>query len=105
MSASALAGERRALASRRGSLLRRRPTQAHETGESAAGGCPLVGEADGERGVTLATRLGGERALPIDRGLVLLSHERLCRHVLVCGATEPPRVSWRRFCLSSDYIK
>jgi Bacterial protein of unknown function (DUF853) len=47
----------------------------------------LVGEADGERGITLALRLGGERALPVDRGMVLLSPQRLCRHLLVCGAT------------------
>lgn len=47
----------------------------------------LVGEADGERGITLALRLGGERALPVDHGMVLLSPGRLCRHVLVCGAT------------------
>jgi hypothetical protein len=32
-------------------------------------------------------RLAGERALPVDRGMVLLSPQRLCRHVLVCGAT------------------
>jgi conjugal transfer pilus assembly protein TraD len=47
----------------------------------------LLGEADGERGFTLAMRLAGERALPIDRGMVLLSPQRLCRHLLVCGAT------------------
>jgi Helicase HerA, central domain len=47
----------------------------------------LVGEADGERGFTLARRLAGERALPVDRGLVVLSPQRLCRHMLVCGAT------------------
>jgi hypothetical protein len=47
----------------------------------------LVGQADGERGITLAMRLAGERALPVDRGMVLLSPGRLCRHVLVCGAT------------------
>ncbi len=47
----------------------------------------LVGEADGERGFTVATRLAGERALPVDQGMALLSPERLCRHVLVCGAT------------------
>lgn len=35
----------------------------------------------------LARRLGGERALPSENGLVLVSPERLCRHVLVCGAT------------------
>jgi hypothetical protein len=32
-------------------------------------------------------RLAGERALPVDRGMVLLSAGRLCRHLLVCGAT------------------
>ena len=47
----------------------------------------IVSEADGERGVTLALRLAGERALPVDRGMVLLSPGRLCRHLLVCGAT------------------
>lgn len=47
----------------------------------------LIGEADGERGVTLAMRIGGERALPVDQGMVLLSPERLCRYLLVCGAT------------------
>ena len=47
----------------------------------------LVGEADGERGITLALRLGGERALPVDRGMVLFSPQRLSRHLLVCGAT------------------
>lgn len=45
------------------------------------------GVADGECGITLARRLGGERALPVDRGLVVLAPGRLCRHVLVCGAT------------------
>ena len=38
-------------------------------------------------GFTLARRLAGERALPVDRGMVLLSPARLCRHLLVCGAT------------------
>jgi conjugal transfer pilus assembly protein TraD len=47
----------------------------------------LIGEADGEQGFTIARRLAGERALPVDRGLVLLSQQRLCRHLLVCGAT------------------
>ena len=51
------------------------------------GGEMLAGEADGERGFTIAMRLAGERALPVDRGMVLLSPGRLCRHVLVCGAT------------------
>lgn len=47
----------------------------------------LVGEADGERGFIFARCVGGERALPLDHGLALLSPGRLCRHVLVCGAT------------------
>jgi Helicase HerA, central domain len=47
----------------------------------------LVGEAEGERGIALATRLAGERALPVDCGMVLLSADRLRRHLLVCGAT------------------
>lgn len=55
--------------------------------QQAGPAAALVGEADGERGVTLATRVGGERALPVDRGMVVLSPGRLCRHLLVCGAT------------------
>ena len=47
----------------------------------------LIGEVDGEQGFAVATRLAGERALPVDRGLVILSPRRLCHHVLVCGAT------------------
>ena len=47
----------------------------------------LIGEAEGERGFAIATRLAGERALPVDRGLVILSPKRVCHHVLVCGAT------------------
>jgi hypothetical protein len=43
--------------------------------------------AEGERGFVLAQRTGGERALPVAEGMVLLSPARLCRHVLVCGAT------------------
>ena len=48
---------------------------------------PLIIEADGERGFVLAKRVGGERALPTSEGFVALSPERLCRHMLVCGAT------------------
>ena len=48
---------------------------------------PLLAEAEGERGFVLAKRIGGERALPTSEGLVLLSPERLCRHMLVTGAT------------------
>ncbi len=48
---------------------------------------PLLAEAEGERGFVLAKRIGGERALPASEGLVLLSPERLCRHMLVTGAT------------------
>jgi hypothetical protein len=40
-----------------------------------------------EGGAVLARQLGGEHALPVVDGYVLLSRERLCRHVLVCGAT------------------
>jgi hypothetical protein len=47
----------------------------------------LLGEADGERGFVIARRTGGERAVPLDGRLVLLSPLRLCRHLLVCGAT------------------
>jgi hypothetical protein len=64
---------------------RRRPTPAPVGGVRAVD--RLVGEADGEWGFAFARRLAGERALPVDGGLVLLSPGRLCRHLLVCGAT------------------
>jgi hypothetical protein len=64
----------------------RRPAPV-SSGQSLTAEDRLVGEADGERGFTLARRLAGERALPVDRGLVVLSRQRLCRHLLVCGAT------------------
>ncbi len=48
---------------------------------------PLITQADGEQGFVLAKRVGGERALPTSEGFVALSPERLCRHMLVCGAT------------------
>lgn len=48
---------------------------------------PLTATADGEQGVLLARRLGGERALPTTEGMVVLSLDRLRRHMLVCGAT------------------
>ncbi len=72
----------------RGSLFGHGPLASAEaiTTAQPSGGA-LVGEADGERGFTLAMRLAGERALPVDRGMVLLSPQRLCRHLLVCGAT------------------
>ncbi len=47
----------------------------------------LTGVVDSERGFVLARRISGERALPTVGRAVLLSPERLCRHVLVCGAT------------------
>ena len=47
----------------------------------------LTGTVDGERGFVLARRISGERALPTIGRAVLVSPERLCRHVLVCGAT------------------
>jgi hypothetical protein len=48
---------------------------------------PLLAEAEDERGFVFAKRIGGERALPTSEGLVSLSPERLCRHMLVSGAT------------------
>jgi len=75
-------------AAARGIIGRRRPRPAPASNAqpSMADGA-LVGEADGERGFTLARRLAGERALPVDRGLVVFSPQRLCHHMLVCGAT------------------
>lgn len=35
----------------------------------------------------IGQRLAGERTLPVANGMVLLSPDRLCRHLLVCGAT------------------
>jgi hypothetical protein len=59
----------------------------HNEGED---GGTLYGEAARarERELALAVRLSGEAALPLSRqGLVALSLEQLCRHVLVLGAT------------------
>jgi conjugal transfer pilus assembly protein TraD len=42
---------------------------------------------DGTAGAVLGTPLSGEEALPTVGGYAILSRERLCRHVLVCGAT------------------
>lgn len=74
---------------RRGAIFARtRPAPTHTAGTPAVPGAGvLAGAADGERGITLGMRLGGERALPVDQGLVVLSQQRLCRHLLVCGAT------------------
>jgi hypothetical protein len=47
----------------------------------------LCADADGETGIVLATRLGGERALPLAGARVVLSPTRLTHHLLVCGAT------------------
>ena len=82
MSMTATRG-RGVLGRRGGSLLRRSP----QAPSAPASPASLIGEADGERGFAFATRLAGERALPIDAGQVLLSPERMCRHLLVCGAT------------------
>jgi Bacterial protein of unknown function (DUF853) len=68
----------------RGVFGRRRPPC---PGVPLDGPVPLVGEADGERGFIVAQRVSGERALPVSGRMVLLSQERLCRHLLVCGAT------------------
>jgi conjugal transfer pilus assembly protein TraD len=79
---------RRGVLGRRGSLRSRsRPTPRAAPAAHSSGAGVLAGEADGERGFSVAMRLAGERALPVDRGMVLLSPDRLCRHVLVCGAT------------------
>jgi len=48
---------------------------------------PDPARGEDERGAVLATMLAGERALPVVGRHVVLSKERLCRHVLVCGAT------------------
>ncbi|MFI4992436.1 MAG: hypothetical protein ACHQCH_02325 [Solirubrobacterales bacterium] len=69
----------------RGVFGRRRPSP--YPGLPASLPVPLVAEADGERGFVIAQRISGERALPVLGRLVLLSPERLCRHLLVCGAT------------------
>ena len=89
MSPSAVAGRRGVLPhSWRGSLFgRSRPAPSQASARAPPGASALVGEANGERGFTLAMRLAGERALPVARGMVLLSPGRLCRHLLVCGAT------------------
>jgi conjugal transfer pilus assembly protein TraD len=73
---------------RRGAIFpRARPAPPQATTAATPGVSVLSGEADGERGFALALRLAGERALPVDRGMVILSPQRLCRHLLVCGAT------------------
>src|SRR4030088_260800 len=85
---STAARRRGALPRRRGSLFgRSTPVRSKVAPVLSPSGGPLVGEADGERGVALAARMAGERALPVDGGMVLLSPGRLCRHLLVCGAT------------------
>ncbi len=71
----------------RGVFARKRGAPARGETRTPQDGGALVGQAEGERGVTLALRLAGERALPVDRGLVVLSPSRICRHLLVCGAT------------------
>ena len=68
-------------------LRRRRGPSPHPGLPANAAGVPLVGEAEGECGFVIAQRVSGERALPVLGRMVLLSRERLCRHLLVCGAT------------------
>jgi conjugal transfer pilus assembly protein TraD len=70
----------------RGVFARRRCPSPHP-GLPASASVPLVAEADGERGFVIAQRVSGERALPVLGRMVLLSPERFCRHLLVCGAT------------------
>ena len=58
-----------------------------QRGVPVQGSEPLVGEADGEHGFVIAHRISGERAVPVSGRNVLLSQERMCRHLLVTGAT------------------
>ncbi|MGO9498754.1 MAG: helicase HerA-like domain-containing protein [Solirubrobacteraceae bacterium] len=74
-------------AATRGVFGRRRRRSPHPGLPASTAAVPLVGEADGERGFVIAQRVSGERALPVLGRMVLLSQERLCRHLLVCGAT------------------
>jgi hypothetical protein len=71
----------------RGALWRRHRRKRPVLQQGALDPGGLTGMVDGERGVVLARRISGERALPTVGRAVLLSPERLCRHVLVCGAT------------------
>jgi hypothetical protein len=66
---------------------RRGPSPHPHPGLPASAPVPLVAEAQGEHGFVIAQRISGERALPVLGRMVLLSQERLCRHLLVCGAT------------------
>lgn len=48
---------------------------------------PIACDVNGEPGVVIAQRLGGERALPQVGPWLLLTPQRLCQHLLVTGAT------------------
>lgn len=48
---------------------------------------PVVCQVDGEPGVVIAQRLGGERALPQHGSWLVLTPQRLRQHLLVTGAT------------------
>jgi hypothetical protein len=48
---------------------------------------PVACQVDGERGVVIARRLGGERALPQYGSWLVLTPRRLRQHLLVTGAT------------------
>jgi hypothetical protein len=71
----------------RGALWRRRRRVGPVLPQGVLDPGGLTGTVDGERGFVLARRISGERALPTVGRAVLVSPERLCRHVLVCGAT------------------
>ncbi len=71
----------------RGALWRRRRRVGQVLTRGVLDPNGLTGIVDGERGFVLARRISGERALPTVGRAVLVSPERLCRHVLVCGAT------------------
>ncbi|MHB1468247.1 MAG: helicase HerA-like domain-containing protein [Solirubrobacteraceae bacterium] len=68
-------------------ILRGRPRSPSTIPASAAPALSLTGEAQGERGILLARKLSGESALLTVEGHVVLSLDRLSRHMLVCGAT------------------
>src|SRR5271156_4126524 len=54
---------------------------------NSPGTTPNPGHTKDEQGAVLGVMLAGEEALPVVGRYVVLSKERLCRHVLVCGAT------------------
>ncbi len=60
---------------------------ANSPGTTPKPGVRRPGHTKDEQGAVLGMMLAGEQALPVVGRYVVLSKERLCRHVLVCGAT------------------